>query len=123
MSDHTKGPWLAGTVYPQRKSAGCDIAAESGENIGLVYFDKYDTPERICKANACLIAAAPTMWALAQTTADAYTICSVVEPSDDERSQWLQGTSDYVINLEAIIDELQAQAIELIEKTEGTADA
>lgn len=63
---HTPGPWFMGNVYPQRESApGCDVGAESGENICLVHFDEYDTSKRVCTANSRLIAAAPELKQLA----------------------------------------------------------
>ncbi len=73
-------------------------------------------------ANARLIAAAPDMKSLAEKAVNAASFYSV-EPSDDERSQWLETTEAYVASLEMALDELEYDAMKCLIKAEGRTDA
>ena len=58
QQEHTAGPWFFSPEH-RPNHYGCNIAAETGENIATVHNGENDNKETI--ANARLIAAAPEL--------------------------------------------------------------
>ena len=71
MSKHTPGPWFASalrTHSAQGSRDGCDIGADDGTSVGIVYALDLWLPTEACRdgeteANAALVAAAPDLLA------------------------------------------------------------
>ncbi|WP_421782672.1 hypothetical protein [Kiloniella litopenaei] len=119
---HTQGPWEYD--WGQKRDGVVEnwivgqVDGDEFSNVIVSIANDYDDAENTAR----LIAAAPDMKSLAEKAVNAASFYSV-EPSDDERSQWLETTEEYVASLEMALDELEYDAKKAIAKVEGKTDA